>query len=146
MATDANTAASNWAAGMNATGQAKYKQKVGAYQGNPMAMAAAPAAQQKYLSSVTDAVQSGRMAAKLNAVDPNFWKSQTTGAGATNWLNSATKGKPKYVAFAQKWAPTWAQAQQAAAAIPHDGTLASAAARVMAVMQVMRAAAGKPTA
>jgi len=140
----AQTAIDNWNAGMrNPATISKYKAGIAAVTVSPTALAASSAAQQKYLSAVTQAVTSGRMAAKLNGVSLQQWQQQAQNIGANNLSMGAAKGLPKYTAFAQKWQPIWAQASQAAQAIPNDGSMQAALARVQAAITVMKQAAGK---
>jgi hypothetical protein len=129
--------ADTWAAGFTAAAQQKFKTKVQNLQVNPMALAATPEAEAKFLQSVTDSVTSGRRANALNSVDPAFWKSQTAGAGAQNWMTSVNKGKPKYSNKMAKWSGVYAQASAAAA------SATGVAAKVLASVNVLRAAAGR---
>lgn len=136
--------AANWQAGMrNPQTVQKYKDGINGTAINPMAAAAAPAAQQKYLRNTADAVNSGRMAAKLNSVPMEFWKSQAINIGANNLSMAAQKGAQKMTNFFNKFAPVFQQAHDAAHAIPHDGSIASALQRVQAAITVLKAAAGK---
>jgi hypothetical protein len=129
--------AKNWQAGM-AQGAGKYKAGVQNFQGNPMALAAAKVADGTYLAAVQEAVSSGRMVARLNAVDPGFWKSQASGAGAAAWAAGSAKGLPKYMRAVQSLAPAYARASADAAAA--TGPLA----KVAAAINALRAAVGKP--
>lgn len=143
-APNAQTMATNWKNGMSnpATTQ-KYKDGINNTTVNPMALAASPAAQQRYANATALAVSSGRMANKLNSIDVNYWKTQSVNIGANQLSVGATKGLPKYSQFAQKFAPVFAQASQAAKAIPNDGSDAAISARVLAAIHVLKQAAGK---
>jgi hypothetical protein len=144
MVATAEMAATNWAAGMgSASAVTKYKQKIQAVSESPMAKAASPAAQQKYLNRTQLAVSSGRMAQRLNAVSLSAWQSQAINIGAMNLANGARKGQAKYSAAAQKLQSLWQQQHSAAQAIPHDGSLGSAMARVQAVVQLAMQYAGR---
>jgi hypothetical protein len=133
-----------WLAAMQApAAAANYKSGIQATTENPMAKAASPTAQARYLNSVTAAVQSGRMAAKLNAVPMQYWQSQAMNMGSMNLASGARKGSAKQLAAAQRLQSVQQAASDAAAAIPSDGTAATAIAKFTASLQVMMAAKGK---
>lgn len=133
--------AQNWGNAMsNPQTATKYKQGIAATTVNPMQLAAA--AQQLYLNNVTQAVQSGRYAAKLNAVPQALWSNNAQQFGAANLANGAKKGQPKVDAFFQRWAPIFQQSSAAARAIQKDGTLATAMQKVQANLQVLMGAKG----
>lgn len=133
-----------WLAAMQSpTAAQNYKAGVQGFSGNPMALAASPTAQARYLNSVTAAVQSGRMAAKLNAVPASYWQSQSLASGAMNLAAGARKGSAKQLAAAQRLQAIQQQASDAAAAIPSDGTAATAIAKFSAALQIMMSAKGK---
>jgi hypothetical protein len=131
------TLADNWSKGMASAGPA-YTAGIQAFTGNPMALAAAPTAQQKYLTSTADAVNSGRMANALNSADPSLWKNNAVAYGPTGLSTAGQKKKSKYMAAMQKWSGVYAAASAAAANV--QGT----SAKVMAAINTMRTAAGKP--
>jgi hypothetical protein len=120
---------------------ARYRAGIERFQGNPMQLAAA--ADNLYLSQVTDAVVSGRRAAALNAVPVTRWKNNAVTTGTQRLASGADKGAEKQRAAAVKWAPIYAQASAAAGAIPKDGTTATALQKVAAAIDVLRRAAGK---
>jgi hypothetical protein len=121
---------------------AKYKQGVQNYQGNPMAEAAKPESQALYLQNTSDAVNSGRMAARLNATDPNSWKQNALNIGAANLANGAKKGAPKYQKMADKLSSVWAQQRSAVQGMPKGGR-GNAKARANAALDIMMDAFGK---
>lgn len=134
----------NWQKGMqNPATVQKYKDGINGTQVNPMALAASATAQQKYLNNTSSAVSSGRMAAKLNSVPMEFWKSQAVNIGANNLTMGANKGLSKATAFFNRFAAVYQQASDAAKAIPNDGSEAAISARVLAAIRVMKQAAGK---
>jgi gamma-glutamyl:cysteine ligase YbdK (ATP-grasp superfamily) len=131
--------ADSWVAGFTPQAAQKIKKKVQALNVNPMQLAATAEAQQKYLTSVTEAVGTpgqGRMAQALNNADVNMWKTNTS--DTTAWSNSKTKGKAKYQKKMDKMSAVYAQASAAAAAV--TGPLE----KVAASINTMRAAVGKP--
>lgn len=135
--------ADNWTSAMKApTTAAKYKQGIQGTTVNPMQAAASPAAQQLYAQNTAAAVASGRMAAKLNAVPMSTWQNNAANIGAQNLVSGAAKGSSKVSSFFQRWAPIFAQASAAAHAIPRDGTINSAMARVQATLSVLMGAKG----
>lgn len=119
----------------------KYKDGINATTENPMALAAAPDAEARYLAGVTDASTSGRRAAKLNAVPVQRWKTNATTVGAQSIASGATKAKDKVQQHFQRFGPVYAQAKDAARAAKAQG--AGPLARVAAAINVMRQAAGK---
>lgn len=144
MAKTAAQMATNWQNAMtNPQTAAKYKAGIQATTVNPMQKAASPEAQQLYLMKTQQAVQSGKMANRLNATPMTTWQNNAANIGSTQLSVGAQKGQAKVVAHFQKWQPIYQQASQAAAAIPKDGTVGTAMAKVQAAMQVMMAAAGR---
>jgi len=141
----ASVANQNWANAMASPNtQSKYTQGVQAVTQSPNAAAASPSATAKYATATANAVSSGRLAAANNSVSLSTWQQAAT-AGATALATGAAKGKARQLAAATKLQGAWQAARDAANAIPSDGTLATAAQKVMASMQAMRAAVGKPT-
>lgn len=135
---------SAWVAGMGAPNTAaKYKAGIAGVQDSPMARAASQEAMTKYINNVQASVTSGRRAAALNNASFSDWKNNAMNQGAMALSQGAQKAKNRFSAAMQKMAPAYAQASQAAAAIPHDGSMGSALARVQAAIQVMKQAAGK---
>jgi hypothetical protein len=138
--------AQNWSAAMQApTTAQKYAAGVNAVTQSPMAAAATPAAQQKYLASVTAAVNNGHMAAQLNATPLQTWKTNASSTASTSFAKGASKGMPKMTAAMQRMQPGYQAASDAAAAIPNDGTATSISSKVIAAINAMKTAAGKPT-
>jgi hypothetical protein len=141
---NAQQMADNWSqAMMSPTTANKYKQGIQSTTVNPMALAASPQAEQLYLTRVQQAVTSGKRSQKLMSVNPQTWKDNAVNIGSTQLTVGANKAKPKVAAHFQKWAPVYQQAHDAAMAIPKDGSIGSAMARVQAAIQVMMSAAGK---
>lgn len=139
----ASQANANWKAAMQSPmASQKYQQGVQAVTVSPNATAATPAAVQKYQSKTAEAVASGRLAAANNAVPLQRWQ-QAAIAGAARLSSGAANGSQNQLNAATRMQSAWQAARDAAAAIPDDGTLASASAKVMAAMQAMRAGAGK---
>lgn len=133
--TSAADAAKNWADAMNSPlTQQKYLQGVARVTVSPTSMAAQPDAQARYIQNTAQAVQSGRMAAKLNAVSLSAWQ-QAVQAGASNLSRNAQAKKQKQAAAAQKLQPVWQAMRDAAAALPKGG-LANGLARVQAALTV----------
>ena len=131
----------NWVAAMqSATTQAKYKDGIARFQGNPMALAASDASTQKYLSRVQQSVTSGKRAASLNNADPALWKTNAMNIGATGLGTGATKKSAKQLKRVQAWQPIYQQASNAAAAVPDDGGLN--AGKWQAAVQVLKNAKG----
>jgi hypothetical protein len=133
----------NWQKAMqNPMTADKYRKGIGRTTVNPMQLAASPQAMQLYLARVQQSVQSGKRANKLNAVPVQRWKDNATNVGANNLSSGATKALDKVTAHFNKWAPIYQQASDAARAVPKDGTIGAAMARVQANLQVLMAAAG----
>lgn len=122
------TTAQNYTAGVNAV------------QVNPAQ--AAMDAQDQYLAGVQQAVNDGRYKAGLQNVTLQGWKAAATGKGAQRLAQGAQAASGKAQAAYQKWAPIYANAAAAAAALPKGGK-ANAMARVSAVYDIMKQGAGK---
>lgn len=136
--------AAKWLASMQSpTTTQNYVNGINGYQGNPMAAAAEAIPQ--YLAGVQDAVNSGRMQQKLLAVPVSSWKANATGIGAQRLAQGAQKASAKVQAHFQRWGPIYQQASQAANALPKGGK-ANAMARVSAVYDILKQAAGKSAA
>lgn len=133
----------NWLSAMQSPQtSAKYTQGIQGVTVSPNQTAASPEAVAKYANRTAEAVSSGRLAAANNAVPLQKWQSGAQ-AGAARLSSGAATGKQNQMAAATRMQPVWQQARDAAAAIPDDGSLASASAKVMAAMQAMRQGAGK---
>lgn len=122
-------------------GQA-YVDGINGYNGNPMAAAAA--ADDKYLANVQAAVASGRRQAALMAVPVATWKANATGKGKQRLSDGARTALPKVQAHFQKWGPIYAQVSQQAKSMPNN-SIDDGIARVRAVIVALRQAAGKST-
>lgn len=120
----------------------KYRDGINGTTVNPMAEAAKPDAEARYLAAVTEASSSGRRTAKLNAVPLERWKTNAATVGAQSLSSGATKAKAKVAAHFQRFGPVYQQASEAARAAKAGG--ASPLSRVATAINVMRAAAGKP--
>lgn len=131
----------NWVAAMQSgIAQQKYKDGINRYQGNPMAVAASDASEQKYLAKVQQSVTSGKRNASLMAADPAMWKTNATTIGATGLGTGALKKKAKHLKRMQAWQPVYQQASQAAAAVPDDGGINTG--KWQAAVNVMKNAKG----
>lgn len=104
----------NYTNGINGTAQSKYKTAIGRVTVNPMQEALKKVQDGTWLAKVQQS--QAKLEAALSAGDAGFWKSQSQNAGAVNWLNSKTKGTPKYQKKAGQIATAAAQASAAAAA------------------------------
>ena len=133
--------AQNWASAMaSPTTSAKYTAGVQAVTQSPGAAAATPEALARYAQGCANSVNSGKRAASLG-YSLQSWQTAATQKGAPRLSTGAQMALPKFQAFAQKWAPIYNQASQAASALPKGG-LANALARVSASIQVLMQAAG----
>lgn len=134
-------AAAKWLAGMQSpTTRQNYINGVNSVQVNPAQKAAE--AQDRYLAGVMDAVNSGRMKARLMATSLQDYKTKAAGKGADRLAAGAAAAAPKMAAHFQKWGPIYDQASAAAAALPKGGK-SNAMARVAAVYDIMKQGAGK---
>lgn len=118
----------------------RYKSGVQAVQTSPTAQAAA--ALPRYLQGVNEAVSSGRMAAALNNVSLEQWKSAAINKGAARLASGASAAKEKMAAHFNKWMPIYANIKSTIAQMPKGGT-ANALARVQATIMMLKQAAGK---
>ena len=94
--------ATNWKNGMT-NAVTKIQDGVSRVTDSPMQKAAA--AQDRYLAGVNKAVQSGRFANALNAVDLNTWKNVTKQKVGERLAGGATAAVPKVTAFAKYLIP-----------------------------------------
>lgn len=134
--------ASNWTQAMgNPKTAQNYKDGINGCAVNPMALAATPEAQALYAQNTALAVSSGKMANRLNQTPVQTWKDNAVNVGAQRFQSGATKASAKVQKFFTTWAPIYAQASQAAKALPKGG-IANAMARVQAAIGVMMQAAG----
>lgn len=140
MAKNAATIAEKWARNLGAAGQS-YKEGVMAVTEAPTAKAAR--ALDRALQNYTEAIQSGRMADKLNGVSLQQWQQQTANVGAPRLTQGATAAKPKMQGFMDRWLPVAEQISQTVAALPKGGE-ANAIARIMASYRMAKQFARKP--
>lgn len=142
MALTADQIVTSWTTAMgSATTAQRYKDGINAYNGNPMALAASPDAEQRYINGVTNSVTSGRRAAALNAASPTVWKTNAINIGAQRLQSGGQKGKARYQAAMQKWAPIYANIASTVASMPKGG-LANAQARANQAISMLMQAAG----
>lgn len=118
----------NYVAGINAVTE------------SPMEKAAAAADQ--YQAGVMQAVASGKFAANLRAVPLSTYKQNAVAVGAPRLATGAQKASPKYERFVNKYAPVWAQMQDAAKAVQGTG-MGAAVQKFQASLAVLMAASGK---
>lgn len=142
MAGTRRNGAKKWLDAMSGSqARTNYTEGINATTVNPMQLSAD--AEQLYLDRVTDSVNSGRRRQKLMAVPMQTWKDNAVGKGAARLADGAKTAANKVVAHFQKWDPIYEQARAAAAAIPKDGTTATAMRKVEAAIAVLKAAAGR---
>jgi hypothetical protein len=139
MAKDAGAVTAKWLRGTTNAGES-YKAGIQAVTEAPTQAAARRL--DLYRQRTAEAVDSGRMAAALQSVSLESWKSAAINTGAGRLASGAQKGQARYASFAQKFAPVWSQISQQVQSMP-KGTREAAAARVMAAADAMKAAAGK---
>lgn len=122
-----------YASRLGASSQA-YKDGVGNVTENPMAKAAAnlEVAKQNYIA----AIDSGRMAAGLNAVSLSDWKSAAQNVGAAKLAASATAAKAKYLKRMQVIYPKQQEISQEISRMP-KGTLDYGKARALKAIDMM---------
>ncbi len=121
--------------------QQAYKDGINGFNGNPMALAATPEAEARFLDRVTRSVTSGRRSAALLAASPTDWKNNAVTVGAPALATGARKAGPKQLRFYQKAIPVYQQMKSAAAALPKGG-LVNAQARANAALAVLMNAFG----
>lgn len=142
-ATDPSTIAAKWARNTGSqAAQDAYKAGISALTVSPTQLAAAPDAQQRYVDGVKQSVDSGRRAAKLNAVDIGTYKQVTLAKGPARLASGAQAAQGKFQAFATKYAPVWQQIRATVSGMPKGG-IDNALARVRASIEAMQHAAGK---
>jgi hypothetical protein len=141
MSKSADQMVTNWKNAMaSPTTSQNYSAGVQATQVNPMALAAA--ASDRYAQGTAAAVASGKFQNALNSTPKSTWVNNSVTKGAPRLSSGATAALPKYQAFANKWAPIYANVSQAVAAMPKGG-LANAQARSNTAIQMLMQAAGK---
>lgn len=135
-------AVANWLSAMGSpTTRQKYIDGINGFNGNPMALAAAPDAMQAYIDGVTRSVTSGKRANALNNASVTDWKNNATSVGAQRLASGAQKSQAKYAKGIAPYANVWPQMRAAARALPKGG-LVNATARAAAALQVIMQAAG----
>lgn len=133
--TSAADAATNWANAMASplTTQ-KYTQGVSRVTVSPTSSAASAESLNRYVQNTAQAVSSGRMAAKLNAVSLQQWQAAVQAASGNLSRNAAVK-KQNQANAAAKLQPVWQAMRNAVQNLPKGG-VANAVARVQAALQV----------
>jgi hypothetical protein len=135
--------AQNWVTAMGSPStSASYKSGIQNTAVNPMQLAASQEAQDKYAAATAEAVRSGRMREKLNAVPKEYWQSQSMGVGASNLANGGKKGQAKQLAWFRRAVSIYPQMRAAARAITGTGH-AAAAAKSSAALRVLMEATGR---
>lgn len=124
----------------NAQTAQNYADGINGYTGNPMQAAAD--ADDRYLASIQDAVQSGRRRQALLAVPVTTWKGNATGKGKQRLAEGARVAAPKVQAHFQKWTPIYQSIANQVASMPKGGK-ANSMARVAAAYDALKQAAGK---
>lgn len=125
--------ADEWAARMQAS-QQKISDGIDSVQEAPTAKAAS--ALDKYLSRVAEAVNSGKMAERLNAVTLASWK-QSAKAKVSRVGSGALEAKPKMVAHLTQWLPYVRQVRDQVRAMPST-TAAERDARMQRNVELLR--------
>lgn len=111
----AATVATRWANGMSGSAD-KIKQGVQGVTESPTAKAAQSL--DRMLAGIQRAIQSGKMAAKLNAVTLAAWQQAMIDKGVLRVASGATAAKPKFQAFMQEFLPYLEQGRQQLASMP----------------------------
>lgn len=124
MAKDLQTTIQNWTNGAGSAGQ---KFADGVANSNVDVVGRAIAAQGALLSNFTQAVGSGRWAARLRAKGNDGWKRDTL-AKQANYAVGVAAGADNYAASMQTWLPAIQQAAATARAMP-SGSIAASNAR-----------------
>ena len=127
-------AAANWGTGFAAAGT-KYTQGIAAVTVAPGQLAAAQ--KNAYLANVQASVNI--WAAKVAAVDLASWKNSSSTTGAQRLGTGATKGQPKYQAFANAFIP---QLSQIVSSLPARGTFDQNLSRFTSYAQALHALKG----
>ena len=111
----ASDGASSWQQGFGGS-SAKYQSGVQNVKTAPGTMAAAASA--KWQANVSSAAAKSRFETGSSAVTLQAWQQAATTRGVQNLSAGATKGLPKYTAFAQKFYPVLSQNMATVAAMP----------------------------
>lgn len=93
----------------------------------------------KARNNYNEAIDSGRMAARLNAVDISTWKNAASGKGASNYSTGISAGKNKMLAAMNKWTPIRNSIAASVRAMPAN-TAQERIQRAVAMMEGMHAA------
>lgn len=125
--------ADEWAARMQAS-QQKISDGIDSVQESPTAKAAQSL--DKYLQRVADAVNSGKMAARLNGVSLASWKAAAK-AKVSRVGAGALEAKPKMVSFLTQWLPFVRSVRDQVRAMPST-TVAERDARMQANVNLLR--------
>lgn len=129
MLTSAQVAA-KWSQNTSAA-QQSYKDGVNAVQVAPTQVAAQHL--DRYINGVNAAVSSGKMAAKLNAVTLDQWKTAAVNKGAPRIALGVQNAVGKFTTFMDKWLPYQEQLKAKIASMPKGG-VAEAQARSAAAI------------
>lgn len=135
------TSAQKWASNLAGAAES-IKAGVNAVTESPTAKAAQNL--EKASANYQEAVTSGRMANKLNAVTLPDWKNAMIAKGVPRIQQGATQGKSNYEKFAAKFYPVAQAASDAAKAMPNNN-IEEGLARVREVVKRFKQYAGKPT-
>ena len=127
-------AAANWGTGFAAAGS-KYTQGISAVTVAPGQLAAAQ--KNAYLANVQ--ASANIWAAKVAAVDLASWKNSDSTTGAQRLGSGATKGQPKYQAFANAFIP---QLSSVVNSLPARGTFDQNLSRFTAYAQALHVLKG----
>jgi hypothetical protein len=127
-------AAANWGTGF-AGSSTKYTQGIAAVTVAPGQLAAAQ--KNAYLANVQ--ASANIWAAKVAAVDLASWKNSSSTTGAQRLGSGATKGQPKYQAFANAFIP---QLSSVVNSLPARGTFDQNLSRFTAYAQALHALKG----
>jgi hypothetical protein len=127
-------AAANWGTGF-AGASTKYTQGIAAVTVAPGQLAAAQ--KNAYLANVQ--ASANIWAAKVAAVDLASWKNSASTTGAQRLGSGATKGQPKYQAFANSFIP---QLSSVVNSLPARGTFDQNLSRFTAYAQALHALKG----
>lgn len=135
---DPTKAADRWSSGLANAGT-KYRDGVNGFQGNPMELAAAN--KQGWLNGIQEAAANGKWERGLRRNPASYWKEQCSNIGAQRLATGATKGKPKWQAFATQFFPFLQQVTDRVRAMPastYEERKARAVAQMDGVHQFIR--------
>lgn len=135
------TGANKWATNLAGSTEA-IKAGVNAVTESPTAKAAQNL--DKAAARYNEAVTSGRMAQKLNAVSTQDWKTAMIEKGLPRVQQGANQGKANYLKFANAFYPIAAEASREAKAMPNNN-IEEGINRVRHTVTKFKNWAGKPT-